>query len=303
MAQGHEVHVLDAERTQPRLEKLAAGLKRHLVDLNDHETVRMLVSHIRPECAIHLAWYTMPGKYWTAPENLECVTASLRLAEALVFAGCRRLTGVGSCAEYDWRYGYLSESHTPLRPSSLYGAAKNALRQILEARLALAGMEFAWARLFYLYGPGESAERLVPSAILGLLNGTGFRCTRGDFFSDFLHVEDAAGAICSLAVSPVTGAVNIASGLPTRIRDLVTEIAQIVGRAEGLEFAPEQQDSESRFLVADTNRLAREVGWRPRFDLSARLRQTCDWWKAQKEPSITGTAPPCCTHSGSQLAD
>ena len=36
----------------------------------------------------------------------------------------------GSCAEYDWSYGWCSENITPLKPNTLYGVTKNALQSI-----------------------------------------------------------------------------------------------------------------------------------------------------------------------------
>jgi nucleoside-diphosphate-sugar epimerase len=55
------------------------------------------------------------------------------LAQALAEAGPSRFVGAGTCAEYDCESGFLTEDVTPLRPRSLYGICKNAMREILEA--------------------------------------------------------------------------------------------------------------------------------------------------------------------------
>ena len=54
----------------------------------------------RPTHLLHLAWYAEPGEYWTSPENLDWVEASLRLLRAFE----RRAGAVfaGTCAEYEW---------------------------------------------------------------------------------------------------------------------------------------------------------------------------------------------------------
>ena len=87
-------------------------------------------------------------------------------------------------------------------------------------------MEIAWARLFFLYGPGEDERRLVPSVITALLNGRTVETTAGDQVRDFLHVDDAARGICAVATTRVTGPVNIAAGVPTTIRAVVNAIAE-----------------------------------------------------------------------------
>jgi nucleoside-diphosphate-sugar epimerase len=251
------------------------------LDLNDDAGVRSAIHQIRPDVAIHLAWYTVPGKYWTAPVNLDCVSATLRFARVLAEAGCRRLLVTGSCAEYDWDHGFLSEECTPLRPRTLYGACKNALREILEMYCVEASMQFVWTRLFYLYGSGEAAERFVPSIILPLLQGQTAKCTSGEQIRDFLHVEDVAEAIVAVAASDFTGTVNIGSGQPVKIKTIVEAIAEILDCRErvvvgGIPDSP----SEPPVLLADVRRLTRDVGWRPSHTLDEGLLLTVDWWRA-----------------------
>jgi len=252
------------------------------VDLTNVAGVRSVLAEIRPECAIHLAWYTAPGRYWTAPANLDCVSMTLSLAQALADSGCRRLVATGTCAEYDWRHGYLSEDVTPCVPHTLYGAAKHGLRVILEEFCDLAKMEFAWVRFFYLYGPGEQKERLVPSVVLSLLNGLTAKCTHGEQIRDFLHVEDASSAVCAVANSAVTGPVNVASGQPIRIRTIVETIAHILQRSGNVELGSMPADpKEAPVLMADVRRLTEEVGWQQSLSLEKGLAQTCEWWRSR----------------------
>jgi dTDP-6-deoxy-L-talose 4-dehydrogenase (NAD+) len=62
--------------------------------------------------------------------------------------------------EYDTSVGYLSVN-TPLRPATLYAAAKAATYFAMRHSLGPAGVEFIWCRLFYLYGEGEDPQRVV----------------------------------------------------------------------------------------------------------------------------------------------
>ena len=96
-------------------------------------------------------------------------------------------------------------------------------------------MSFAWARLFYLYGPYEDTRRLVPAVTLALLEGRPARTTSGEQVRDFLHVDDVADAICAVAAAH-SGPVNIGSGRPTAVRSLVLELARIVGHPELIEL-------------------------------------------------------------------
>lgn len=281
--QGHEV--VAAIRPGGRLnwqEEACRSARVAEFDLSRASSVRSAIRSASPEIAIHLAWYAAPGAYWTSPANLDCVTMSLGLARALAECGCRKLIAVGSCAEYDWRYGLLSEESTPLVPRTLYGACKNALRQMLETFCDEASMQFAWTRIFYLYGPGEKKERLVPTVICSLLDGEKARCSRGEQVRDFLHVEDVAAAISAVATSEFTGVVNVGSGQRTKVRTIVETIARILGREDAIVLgAMAENPADPPSLVADVSRLKQVVGWRPAHSLEEGLTSTIDWWRAR----------------------
>ena len=225
---------------------------------------------------LHLAWYAVPGKFWTAPENEAWVEATLRLLRAFYAAGGERAVGAGTCAEYDWsEAGVLSEATTPLRPETLYGQAKG---ETFAAASELG--ELAWGRIFFLYGPGEHPDRLVSSVARRLLAGEEAPTTRGTQVRDFMHVADVAGAFAALVDSDVTGAVNVGSGVPVTVRAVVDEIARAAGRPELLRpGALPQREGEPATLVADAGRLRAEVGFTPRYDLERGIEDTVAWWR------------------------
>src|SRR3989442_8434630 len=104
----------------------------HVLDLLDTAHIAPLMQAVRPSHLLHLAWYAVPGQYWTALENFAWVQAGLELLRRFHEAGGVRVVMAGTCAEYDWTYGYCSERITPTRPHTLYGTCKLALQSILE---------------------------------------------------------------------------------------------------------------------------------------------------------------------------
>lgn len=277
---GYEVHAVSAHAPVPSL--LRPGVHWHQVDLLDAALASALLEQVRPTHLLHGAWYAAPGKYWTAPENFRWVESSLHLLQTFAACGGRRAVGVGSCAEYDSRYGYCSEQITPLSPGTTYGVCKHALQLMFQALGRQTGLSVAWGRLFFLYGQHEQAERLVASVVRAVLRGQPAPCTHGRQLRDFLYTRDAADALSALLDSEVTGAVNIASGVPVALRDVVYEIARQLQRPDLIELgacvAPE---SEPAVLLADVGRLRDEVGWSPQYDLASGLAETIKWWKQQ----------------------
>jgi nucleoside-diphosphate-sugar epimerase len=281
-AAGFEVHAISRAGTGPD------GPCWHRADLLDSAAVSALVDAVRPTHLLHLAWYTTHRLFWTAPENLAWVRGSLALVEAFARADGRRAVLAGTCAEYDPRFGFCSEGVTPLAPATLYGTSKHALHLVAEAFASGNGVSLAWARLFFLYGPGEPAGRFVPAVVAALLRGEPALLTHGNQVRDFLAVGDVADALVALLDSPVEGPVNVASGVPTSLRDLATSLAGRLGRPDLLRFgAVPAPPGESPFLVADVRRLKEEVAWSPRRDPNEGPDATVAWWKARlaEEPT------------------
>lgn len=280
------------------------GVRWHRCDLLAPRSAAKLIGEARPTHLLHLAWCTQPGSYWTASENLDWVGASLALMRAFTEAGGRRAVVAGTCAEYAWgtrthcveerpgRSGAAacadgsvkaeraSPASTPTVPTTLYGAAKNGLRVIAEAWARQVGAALAWGRIFNVYGPHEHPDRLVGGLTSALLRGEEAPCSHGRQVRDYLYAPELGAAFAALLTSDVKGAVNMASGEPVRIADVVTAVAAATGRPwlvrRGLR-SPGSGESES--LTADVRRLREEVGWSPAIDLSEGTARTVAWWR------------------------
>jgi nucleoside-diphosphate-sugar epimerase len=99
---------------------------------------------------------------------------------------------------------------------------------------------------------------------------------------DFLYVQDVADAFVALLESDVTGPVNIASGQPIAIKDMVYKIAEQIGRSDLIQLGSiPAATNDTLLLVGDVTRLSQEVGWLPQFDLETGLKQTIIWWEKQ----------------------
>lgn len=183
----------------------------------------------------HVAWYAEPGKYPQSPKNLDCLAGTLMLAKGAAAAGARRFVGVGTCAEYDLTVGHVSVS-SPLGPTTPYAAAKAAAFLALSRFFEQATVEFAWCRLFYMYGEGEDARRLVPHLRAKLAAGEPADLTSGTQVRDFMDVADAGSMIADIALGTEQGAVNVCSGVPISVRALAERIADEYGRRDLLRF-------------------------------------------------------------------
>jgi len=278
---GFEVHAL--ARSIPA--DAAPGVLWHTGDLLTGGA-RSLLEAVRPTHLLHFAWYAEHGKFWTSAHNLEWLSATLSLLRDFAAAGGTRFVGAGTCAEYDWSGNLYDETVTPLRPATLYGAAKASAFLTGEAFAKTAGIEFAWGRVFHLFGPGEAANRLVPALIRAHLRGESLDCGPENHQRDFLSAASVADAFAALCDREITGAVNIGSGKPRTFRELSDTIARLAGSRGDIRFGA-IRDPGPETLVPNVDRLLGETRgeahgearWTPPASLEESLSESIAWWR------------------------
>ena len=278
VAHGHEVTAVFLP--QDRLDRLK-GLSVSLspCDLQDEKEIQNLVNNKKPEGCIHLAWYAVPGLYLHSEENLQSLSASTALMQRLLAAGCRNIVMAGTCAEYDTEAAPLLREDGPTKPATLYAACKLAMCLVGQQLAAKAEARFAWGRIFYPYGPGEDPRRAIPALIRKLLNGETFDATAGEQVRDYIHVDDIASAFVQLLEGKAQGVFNISSAAPLSMKAIFQTVADAMGKPDAIRFgAVPYRGWEPPRICGDNARL-RALGWTPRFDLEAGMRDAIAWWR------------------------
>jgi nucleoside-diphosphate-sugar epimerase len=274
---GYEVHCVTSHK---KIDGHDEGVFWHTANLLNEKDRLNLFKTVKPSHLLHLAWNTNPTTYWTSDMNLKWLTASVSMLRSFNEFNGERATFVGTCAEYDWSYGFCSENITPLRPATLYGVCKNSLREVSESFCKQNDISSSWGRVFFLFGPNERRGRLVPSIVLSLLKNARVDVTLGTQMRDFLYSKDVGSALVALLCSNVTGAVNIGSGVPITIHEIADKIGVKLGKSELINYGGiETQKDEPSLILADNRRLDQEVGWKPRYTLDGGLEETIAWWE------------------------
>lgn len=272
LAKGFEVHAIH-RHSIPNI--FPSSIHWHQTDLFDSNRINLLIQSIKPSHLLHCAWIATPGIFWQSPENLKYLKASIDLIQFFAEAGGKRALGLGSCAEYDWtKGGTCSESETLLLPQTIYGQSKLATYYAWSAASKIYNLPFAWARLFFPFGPFEPQDKYISAVIRAVLKNEDFPCSHGRQVRDFLHVQDIARALVMLLMSEETGAFNIGSGKPISLREIVGIITKELGGEEKIKFgAKPEQPGEPPVLIADTTRLYEKFAWRPEIDLAAGIKE------------------------------
>lgn len=253
---------------------ISARIKQINLDLLSTADFTPLFHEVKATHLLHLAWYAEHGKYWASPLNLSWLDTTTRLVDAFCSTGGQRVVIAGTCAEYDWSYGYCREDFTPLNPASFYGTAKDATRRLVMLVCAQYHVSCAWGRIFQPYGCGESANRLIPQLIDVFRGKHAAFGINLDSYRDFLHVSDIAKGFIKLSAEEVSGSFNISSGNPTQLKEIVNNLASLLNAdPEPVLALITERKSEPLLLVGENVKL-KSLDWRPELSLIQGLERT-----------------------------
>ncbi len=253
------------------------GLRQLNVDLLDAEAVKRFFEQNKFEKMLHLAWYVGPKCHGTNI-NIDWLISSLNILKSFHLNGGRVFQGNGTVSEYDFSYGYLFEDKTPLENASLHGKCKASLYKVASQYCKQNDLVFKWSRCFNLYGPYEKPQRLMPSVINSCLKGEDVKVSDCLKFQDYLHVEDTACGIVDVFENEIEGAVNISSGKPVQLREIVNTISKLTNFQGKILWGAIPAAFGDDLVVGNNDKL-KSIGWSPKYLLEDGLKQTIGWWR------------------------
>lgn len=258
---GHDVIAVVRNNTG-RLRNIASQATIVRADFSDPRAVDTLVRSARPEVVIHSAWEGVGGALRSSEVQFDNIRTTVSLADAAISAGARKFVGIGSQAEYGRYDRRIFESDLP-QPTMLYGAAKLATFHLVGQRCRESGVDFAWLRLFSVFGPGDNSNWLIPSTAASLLRRQMPRCTAGTQKWDYLYIDDVARGVLAATTSPgAVGLFNLSSGSPVAVRAIVERLRDIAAPGLELQFGqiPFARD-QIMHLEGDNSRLRDATDW------------------------------------------
>ena len=177
----------------------------------------------QPDVLIHLAWGGLPN--YNSLHHFETeLPAHFRFLKQLVNSGLKHLLVAGTCFEYGMQSGPLSINTEP-KPINPYGFAKDSLRRELQFLQKQYPFSLTWARIFYLFGQGQSETSLYSQLTNAVERREKvFNMSGGEQLRDYQNVVEASRQLVKLALKENSSElVNICSGKPTSVRSLVEE--------------------------------------------------------------------------------
>lgn len=190
-------------------------------------------------------------------------------------------------AESELWNGYPEVTNAP------YGIAKKAHLVHAQVNEQQYGQRFAYLIPTNLFGPGDkfhpSVSHVIPALIKKCVEAVEAGADHIDVWGtgaasrEYLYVDDAADAIVRACLAEtVAEPVNLGADREVTVRETVETIAKLVGFEGELRWDPSKPDGQPRRGV-DGSRARALLGWTPSMDFEHGLRNTIDWYLANRE--------------------
>ena len=197
------------------------------------------------------------------------VGGTLSVIRSATENGVGRVIYAGSSSVYGNPETFPTPESAPLRPLSPYGESKQRAEElVLNLSGQTSGTTSAVVRFFTLFGSGGRPEMAIPTFLRTACSGEGLPLLGSpDSFRDYTSVHDALRGLLLVAeADDLPGPVNIASGRPVRLRDLVDVIGRAIGRQPECRWLP-GHPLDVYGTHADIT-AARRLGYAPQVSLS-----------------------------------
>ena len=276
VGQGHEVLALS--RSPLESEKYINWLS---ADLSFPETYQDAIRSFEPEIVIHLAWQDIPDFSFEKSENN--LNQSLDFFSYIIsLGGCKKIIVSGSCFEFNRLNGECLESDKGT-PKDNFTWAKHSLRLWLEVECKKEDINLGWMRIFYVYGPRQRSDSLIPSILTNLQNGKLPYIRTPSNSNDFVFIEDVIEAFSQAALMHYpSGIYNLGSGTATSILDVCSVAEKIITGTDILsrQLKKETVDTSANIdFWASCIRAEKYLNWQPIIELEEGITKTWQWLK------------------------
>jgi len=311
---GHTIVVYDS-LYKGHTDAVPAGTPLVKADLADSETLKGVLRQYRVEAVVHMAADSLVGESMTDPAKYyrNNLVAGISLLECMRNSGVGRIVFSSTAAVYGEPVKQPIEESDPLAPVNPYGETKLAFEHAM--RWYSDAYDLRYTSLRYFNAAGASASfgewhtpetHLIPLVLQTALGkrasldvyGDDYPTRDGTCLRDYVHVTDLAiahvVALESMNASNQRGRIfNLGCGGDGyTVREVVNTAREIMGRDIPVQISP-RRPGDPAMLVASSERIRRELGWRPKYqDLSKIIGSAWDWLQAHPSGYVIGGFNP-----------
>jgi nucleoside-diphosphate-sugar epimerase len=278
LAAGALVHVfLRPQGDHARIAGLLPRLTVHAGDLRNDWQIRRAWEKCRPDLIVNAAVQRTRGTTGERRQAFQVGLAStLALLECAAEFSCRHFLHLGSSTEYGSAPDAMREDQGP-DPVCFHGAVKAASTILCRTFARMQNLPVTVLRLFHVYGPGETPNRLIPTVVRAAFDGQELLLTKPGYCRDYVFIDDVVAAClaCLGRDLPPGEIINIGSGRQTANEQIVRTIQAVTGRRIRVRVGVHPaRPWDKKSWQADIDRARHLLDWQPEYSLERGIART-----------------------------
>jgi UDP-glucose 4-epimerase len=292
---GHKLVIIDNLSTGD-IRRVPSEAEFYDIDISDADKVHEILEEKSFEAVFHFAAFkqaresqSAPAKYWN-----NNITKFIDFLNILAKFKISNVVFSSSCSVYG--NGGLVNENSLLAPVSTYGWTKLSAERILSDYSRKNNWNFISLRYFNVIGASSrkysgdySSQCILPSLFQKMTDGEDFLIFGNDFETkdgtavrDYIDVRDVASAhviALDLLESGFSGAVNVSTGKPISVLDVINIVNRFVPKP--VRYSVKGRNvSDPSIIWAEPSPELKNFGWKPNFQIAKTIE---DHWLSFKE--------------------
>ena len=302
VSDGHEVVVYD-NLTKGHAQALVAGAEFVEGDLSEGDKLNKTLQDNLIEAVIHMAASSLVGESCENPAKYynNNTVAGLVLLDAMLACDVKKIVFSSTAAVYGEPEEQPIAESAPTNPTNTYGETKLAFERAMHWYERAYLLRYASLRYFNAAGATENCgedhdpeSHLIPITLQAAagkrkhveIYGDDYPTTDGTCIRDYIHVVDLARAhILALDVLEDRSAIyNLGCGGDGySVRDVIETARRVTGKEIDVRVGP-RRPGDPAVLIASSDRIKRELGWKPEFqDLELIVKSAWNWMQSHPD--------------------
>ncbi len=262
------------------------GLPLHKLSLSETAALAELMVRERVDAVVHFAAFIAVGESTQQPELYfsNNVGGTLSLLNAMASANVKRLVFSSTAAVYGLPTVVPIVEDCPISPVNPYGETKVMVEKTLAWLDQYSGLRSIALRYFNACGADPESElgeehdpetHLIPLLLRAVVTGDPVTIFGDDYdtpdgtcIRDYIHVADLAEAhvlaLQRLLAGGRSDAFNVGTGTGHSVMEVLRAVEEVTGRTVPFHIGP-RRAGDPPLLVANSDKLKRELGWKPKF--------------------------------------
>ena len=280
-------------------ESLPKGIKFFKIDIGDSKELSKILKDYKIDAVMHFAGFIEAEESMLKPDKYykNNVEKSMLLMETMLKFNIKKLVFSSSAAVYGKPSSIPIKETAKLTPVNVYGKTKLIIEKKLASYGKKYGLKSASLRYFNAAGAGydigedhRPESHLIPNifnVILGnrkeiKIFGANYDTKDGTCIRDYVHVLDLADAhvlaLNKLLTSGKSDVYNIGSEKGYSVKEIIRAVEKVAKKKVPVKAAKPRK-GDTKILIADSSKIKKELGWKPKFGLNKIIETAWAWHK------------------------